>query len=291
MLDRRNTPDAVADSFATVNPYLIPAMIWSMIEDYFKNKYQVQIVENFPEDDVTRPAIVWYVHRRIPGGSKSGKFQVRGPGFSHYLGITPDGMVQEVEKQEQRAIIHFQVYAATNALADAIAWDLEQAILMSVGPLQEKIPGFTLTFIEQLVDSSLRFRNQTALVLRTLAFEASFYVQYLRLSKALTSIEVHPKFGPIVKQLSLVRESDSREFRLPLFDVRAKISDVTEVTLERNGRLVTLERDVDYYVRTDENGILYIEWEDDHGITPAVGEGFKVVCFYLITRPPVKVTN
>jgi hypothetical protein len=273
MLDKTRNPKEVEDSLADVNPYEFPDLIWSLIESYF-DKYKVDISENHPTKMVSKPTVVWTTIQRTPGREGS-KVNGRGSSFAKFLKVTPEGFVHELHQQQQTMILEYSVYAPSSALVKRIAWDLERAVLETVGVLQDRIEGLQLTFQQQTPDSSLLMRQQDEIIRRTVRFEVLIPVKFVRLVPELRTIELIENWGQVGKNGQFNRESSDKQFYVPA-ELGQRVTNVRQIYLNGNSGWKALEVGVDYWLRKDADQITYIEWNDNYGNVPQVGQDFKV---------------
>jgi len=273
MIENQN-PNSIDDSQAEVNPYEIPDLIWGLIEEQFKTEYSVDITESFPNEVVSKPTIVVTVLRRTPGKEGS-KLTGKGANYAKYIKTTPEGLVHEAYIQYQQMIIEYSIYAITTAEVKRIAWDLERAVLETVGILQQQIEGFQMHFDQQTADSSLFYRQQDELVKRTIRFSVLVPVKLVRLKKETRSIEVNTRMGrqPVINS-SHIRETSEKAYK-EISDT-GYVSCISNVFLEKDNEWVQLKNGTDYYVRRNTNGSVYIEWNDDFGNVPSVGDEFRI---------------
>lgn len=278
MLDKFTTPNLLDDTQVETNPYEITDKIWSLIEPYFKNKYNVNLTEAFPTVQVDRPTIVALIQKRTPGRENS-KIHGKGHNFVKFVKTTPDGYVHELHVQQQELILEYSVYANSTAEVKRIAWDLERAVLETVGILQQQIDGFQLMFDQQTMDSSMLWRSQDELIRRTIRFKVLLPVQFTKVVSELRYIEIIESWGPAaVSGAVFTRSSSEKAFYIDVKD-KQKVIGVDAVFL-KNATYpydwVALINGTDFTLKRDYNNLTYLEWNDDYGKTPTIGEQFKV---------------
>lgn len=269
--------EEIRQTLTNVAPHEVPQRMWSLLETYFEGKYKVQVSDTFPWEPVSQPTIVWRILKRKPGGGKEGILQSRGPSYSHKRGTDGSGLVHEIHTQTFKVTYEFSIFAPSGAEADKFAWDLEQALWQLIGRIQEALPGFAMSFSEQLGESSMALAKQESILVRTLRYEAVVPVRYEELIPELRQVEVYMKVGGILKEnVRFIRETSSTRFDIPVEDGDA-LKLVYRIILDPGTGLKPLVEGTDYKIRTDpETGILYIEWLEDFGLVPAVGESFLV---------------
>ena len=284
MLDRKDPPTSVEDSKVDVNPYEITDLIWDLISPYFVSKYKVDYRESYPSKEVTRATIVSLINKRTPGREGS-KIHGKGENFLKFLQTTTDGFVQEVYVQQQEIFLEYIVFSTSTAEVKRIAWDLEQAILETVGVLQAKIEGFQLHFEQQMQDSSMLLRQQDEMIKRSIKFRALLPIKYVRLVPELRFIEVLDSWGSIsISSSGLSRDSSEKNYYIPV-QTGQRVNAIKNVFLKSDTYPFEWEPlilNTDYYVKRDSDHIRYIQWNDTYGRVPLVGQEFKV--FYEITQ-------
>ncbi len=267
-------PNSIEDSQADLNPYEVPDMIWSLIEEQFRTKYDVDITEAFPNEVVTKPTIVVTVIRRTPGKEGS-KLTGKGANYAKFIKTTPEGLVHEAFIQYQQMLLEYSIYAITTAEVKRIAWDLERAVLETVGILQKTIEGFQMHFDQQTADSSLFYRQQDELVKRTIRFSVLVPVKFVRLKQETRFIEVNTYMGrqPVINS-SHTRLTSDWEYK-EISDT-GYVSTISNVFVERDSEWIQLKVGTDYFIRRNRDGSIYFEWNDDFGNVPIVGEEFRI---------------
>lgn len=276
MWDSRN-PQDVEDSQVEVNPYQLTDMIWDLISPYFQSKYDVELTEAFPATEVTKPTIVSLITKRVPGMQNS-KRHGRGHNFVKFLGTSIDGYVHELWVQTQEITIEYMVYATSTAEVKNIAWDLERAVLECVGVLQEKIEGFQLSFEQQTVDSSMLWRKQDELIKRSIRFKADLPVKIVKLVPETRTIDIIEGWSMAASSLVINRDSSSQYYDLPLADNKRVIK-ITHVFVKEETdpfAWTPLVVGTDYFIRTKDDNTLYLEWNDEYGKVPSMGDEFRI---------------
>jgi hypothetical protein len=270
------TPDQIQDSQSDVNPAHIPKMIWMYLEPYFTKTYDLNYVDAFPDKAVDRPTITWRMFHCKPGGGERGVMHSRGPTFSGTKKITPEGSVIEEYRQQFMVTYEFAVFGTSNAQVDDIAWDLHNGVLQTVGLMQEQLTGFTCSFLEQIGDSTLLWRAQDELMIRTLRFICTVPVRYSRVLPQLRFFHKTIQSGRMFVQGSRVTRTDSDPIYYVPVDEDKKVVGIVAIFLMTTSNLQPLLQGTDYQVLKDEDNEVYIRWEDDYGKVPAVGEDFRV---------------
>lgn len=277
MADSRLPPEVFEDTQAEINPYEITDLIWNLIEPYFAKKYNVEIKEAYPDKEVVRPTIVAMVQKRTPGRENS-KIHGKGYNFAKFLKTTPDGYVHEVHIQQQEITLEYTVYAISTAEVKRIAWDLERAVLEVVGILQKDIEGFQLFFEQQTPDTSMLWRKQDELIKRTIRFKVLLPVKFVRVVPELRYIDIVENWGVLAVTEELVRSSSEKTYYLSL-DEGTNLLNIKFVYIKDADypyEWIMLEKGTDFYVKRGSNNVLYIEWNDEYGRVPAVGDTFRV---------------
>ncbi len=278
MIDKKEYPASLEDTSVEVNPYEITDKIWSLIESYFTDKYNVEVTEMYPRSEVNKPTIVAKIQRRTPG-RESSKIHGKGANFVKFLKKTADGFVHELHVQQQELVLEYTVFATSTAEVKRIAWDLERAIIEAIGVLQDQISGFQMYFEQQIQDSSFMWRQQDELIQRTLRFRVLLPVQFVKVVPELRFIDIVETWGPVnISGSVLTRTSSDKTFTL---DVRAgqKPVAVKNIFVKASTHPYYWEaliQGTDFFVRRDGNHSLYVEWNDDFGRTPSVGAEFRV---------------
>lgn len=267
-------PEQIEDSLSDFNPYDVPNMIWELIEPYFE-RYKVEITDSYPTKNVTRPTITWAVIKRTPGREGS-KIHGKGSNFAKFLKVTSEGYVHERHIQQQQILIEYTIFATSTSQVEKIAWDLERAVLETVGVLQERLEGFQLVFDQQTPDSSMLWRQQDELIKRTIRFSALVPVPYTLLVPELRFIEIVESWGRLaVDNTVLTRNSSDKKYYITVDDGQ-RVVNISQIYLEANDGWKALELGTDFNLRKDSNQLLYIEWNDDFGKVPTVGQEFRV---------------
>jgi len=283
-MNESRKPQNIGDTQSSLSPYEIPKKIWSLLESYFEKKYKVELVEDFPRKEVITPVISWRIYRRDPGSPT--KASAMGEKFSHTLRQTPEGYTVEAYVQEFEVIYEYNVFAPLSAQADEIAWDLERAILKTAGPIQEELPRFALVFLEQVADSSLQWRMQEVVPMRTLRFKCRLPVEYELSAPTLRSIELEERYGRTQESEEFTRTTNAIEFYVTDIYPDRKVVSIPAVSIITDGVETFLEEGVDYYLRVDRRttaNLAYIEWNDTYGNTPTVGSTFYLTYNYVST--------
>lgn len=278
MIDKTSIPQLLEDTQVEVNPYEITDKIWNLIESYFITKYDVELKEMFPQKEVTRPTIVAMVQKRTPGRDNS-KIHGKGYNFAKFIKKAPDGYVHELHIQQQELVIEYSVYAPSTAEVKRIAWDLERAVLETVGILQEEIEGFQLFFEQQTPDSSMLWRQQDELIKRTIRFKVLLPVQFTKLVPELRFIDIIETWGAVdVSGTVYTRNSSDKTFYIDVSNGQ-RVVNVRNVFLKDDSHPYfwsALVKGTDFNIKRNSDQILYLEWNDEYGKTPSVGDMFRV---------------
>jgi len=267
------------DTQSNISPYDIPKKIWSKIEEYFITKYGVEVSNAYPQKAVNKPTIVWRIFRRIPGGGKDNIAQARGASFYRYVGNSDTGYQFEEHMQQQRVVYEFAVFGTSSEEVEEIAWNLENAILQVVSVVQSEVLGFSMVFSEQVGDSTLMWKNQDELMVRTLRFEAVVPIKYIHAVPQLRMIEQEARLGSLADSKIIVRSNATSKLYVPV-DVGKRVVDITRIV--RQVTSTPTVKDVDYKIKYDDDNVAYIEWTDN-GVGPSVGEQFRVD--YILAGP------
>lgn len=261
------------DNLGSVNPYKVPEVIWSFVEEYFTNKYDVNFSSAYPKDQIERPTIVWKVKNRRPTTGSGGKGGIRnatGRGFNRFVQSDLSGYLTEEITQYFDLEVQFSVFANSSAIADEIAWDLENAIYEALGPVQNAIPGFNMAFSQQLDDD--KFGND--LVVRTLIYRVIMTVKFPFTTKKLDSIVVNTTVPSQVLVIELSRDSSALELNLTT-KTGYIINTVTAILYPSTSQKPLLYN-VDYIISKKNDGTVILKWLEN-GKIPEIGEKFKVV--------------
>lgn len=276
MWDGRN-PQDVEDSNVEVNPYQITDMIWDLISPYFQSKYDIELTEAFPSGEVIKSTIVSLISKRTPGRDGS-SIQGKGHNFVKFLKTTTDGYVHELWVQQQELIIEYIVFATSTAEVKNIAWDLERAILECVGVMQTKIEGFQLSFEQQTIDSSMLWRKQDELIKRTIRFKVLLPVKHVKVVPEMRTIDVVEGWSMLSSSLIINRDSSSSYYELPVADSK-RVTKISHVFVKETAypfAWAPLVVGTDYFIRTKDDNTLYLEWNDEYGKVPSLGDEFRI---------------
>jgi len=271
-----NAPENVEASLTNWSPYEVPKVVWGLIEPYFEDKYKIEVAKSYPKVPVKKPTVCWRTFDRTPGPPGKSQAQGTGPSYAYYKDRDASGRIIEIHEQRHRTVYEYAVFADSNEVVDRLAWDMEQAILQATGVLQQRVPGFTLAFMQQVGDGSMIWRQQDDLIVRTLRFIANVPVRYERPVQELRYVAINTSIGrEFTNTGRITRTSSSTSFYVPVA-TGERVVGILAVFRYENSRLVPLEQGVDYKVKTDSDNLLYIEWNDDYGVTPAVDSEFRV---------------
>lgn len=278
MLDNSKVPNQLEDTQVDVNPYEITDKIWALLEGYFEQKYNAELTELFPSKPVTRPTIVCNIVRRTPGREGS-RIHGKGHNFVKFLKKDINGYIHELHVQQQEVIIEYSVFSPSTAEVKKLAWDLERAVLETVGILQQTIEGFQMYFEQQIVDSSMLWRQQDELVRRTIRFKALIPVKFTKLVPELRFIDLNQYWGSFpFRNETFVRDSSSKTYYVTPSSGQV-VSNIDCVFVKDTAypyEWIPLVYNTDYVVKKDSSQIAYIEWNDDFGRVPSVGETFRI---------------
>lgn len=133
-----------------------------------------------------------------------------------------------------------------------------------------------MKFSEQSTDQLLK-NTPPELSVRTLLFEVHLPVTYTRQVKALKSIQMEILAGRAVYQdTAFTRDSPNDTYDIAAGDYKYVVQ-IWLITLTRNGVVIPLKPGTDYTIVFAEKAPrVYIRWNDANGLTPAVGEAFRV---------------
>lgn len=275
-MDKAKAIEAFLEPSAYPSPYQIPEILWYLVQEYLEEKYGVVMVRAYPRSAVDRPTITWRILSRTPGGGKEGTAQAKGFNWTRIEAVDSSGKAHELYMQQHRVVYEFAVFAPTAAVADEVAWDLEQTILDVVGELQTVMPAFHMVFEQQTGDTTLLWARQDELNVRVLRFLANVPIKRIVQTPVLKSIRQKISLGRFTDWRVFVRTSSSDTFRIPLRD-NQRVVRIIFVATYQNGYLKPLVDGTDYVSEVDEETRdVYIRWLDDAGATPQVGESFRV---------------
>lgn len=265
-----NSRDFITD----VNPYRLPSIIWELVSPYMR-KYDVQFSEKAPREQVGKPLITWKIIRRVPGTRERGG-KSTGPTFSHRLNRTSENFNVEAYQADFRIWLEYTVYGNSSTEIDDIAWDLENAVRDTSGTLESNIPGFKLKFSEQSTDQLLK-NTPPELSVRTLLFEVHLPVTYTRQIRALKEIQLEMLAGRAVYQdAAFTRDSPNDSYDIDVGDYKYVVQ-IWLITITRSGEVIRLKPGTDYTIEFAEGAPrVFIRWNDESGLTPAVEEEFRV---------------
>jgi hypothetical protein len=271
------------DSRADINPNLLGQYVYEYIGPYFKQKYGLQYVEQYPKERVTTPSITWRVYKRVPGGGKHGVAQARGASFSRTNSTDEYGNVIEDHKQQHQIVMEYAIFGTSSDEVDNIAWDLENAIVDCEGILQRKIEGFGLSFDQMLGDSNLSWRDQDDLNVRTLRFTFLVPVRYRVVIPQLKEIILQTNVG-LYRNITTPQTRTASEY-FEITDVE-RVMEIASVLKQKAGSstVYPLYQGFDYQVvRNAETGNVKIKWLDQQGAPPDIGDLFVVEYLYSAT--------
>lgn len=262
-------------TLTSVDPYKVPRMLWSLLETFFEQKYNVTLTQAFPKERVTQPVIAWRIRRRVPGGGKDGTLNRRGPSHTRFAGTDNSGMSHEIQTQQHIVLYEFHVFAATANQADEIAWDLEQSLNQAVGPMQDLIRGFSMTFDIQEEDMAAKARSTDDLNVRSLRYEVGLPIRYEDIVPAMRQVAITYSLRSESKtSIEFLRDTASARFDIPVVNDN-RVTRIQRLYRTIQGQLRPLKEDVDYQVLIDpDSEALYINWLDEYGSTPAVNTTF-----------------
>jgi len=275
-------------SDAYPSPYDLPKLIWDKIESYF-HKYRVEVRESKPQSGVEGPVIVWDILSRVPGRDNSSAHG-RGPSHSSFRTITVDGKVIEELFQIHTVTYRYKIYSVSSEIANQIAWDLERLLPQGAGIAgrQDNIPGIQLNFLRQTSQEEDRTSmTQDDLVVRNLLFTGQVPVFYRRELPTMRALMVHTHVGRVLTSTGRqTRSSSDSDYYIDVDSGQTVVGIFAVFKLA----CATVQEDscltpgADYKVLKDDNGTLYIQWDDTYGNVPALGQDFRVEYFVSATR-------
>lgn len=284
-------PPTTSDAYPS--PYEVPKLIWSKIEAYFQ-KYGVDFRESKPQDSVGRPVIVWDILSRTPGRPDS-RAQTRGPTHSSFRTVTAEGNIKEELFQIHTVTYRFKVYASSTEAVNNISWDLERLLPQAAGVAgrQGNVPGLQLNFLRQTSQEDDRAANtHDDLVVRNLLFVGQVPVFYQRELPSMRAVMVAQYVGRVLTTTGRLTRTtapagqNESHYYISVNSGQTVVGILAVFKL----RCATVQTDImldpgaDYHVRRDDDGLLYIEWDDTYGNVPVVGEDFRVDYFVSATR-------
>ena len=283
----REEAEQPVQTMSSVNPYGVPKLAWSLIEEYLVEKYKLVYAEVNPTTKVDTPTITWRILRRVPGAGKEMKSQARGPSYQDTLKRDAQGLLHERSTQRHRVTYEWSVYGTSTEQVNNLAWDLEQALIALRGPLAEKIEGFNWTFEQQVGDTSMSWRAQDELMVRTIRFEAEVPISYVNPLPQISKIETKVSVGPrVCNNMRFRRLTDDCTFEVPLEKGSVLLEIIRVWRLVGNGNKGRcMQVDIDYRVQKDERGVPHIKWLDEFGATPQVGQDFLIDYTLATTLP------
>lgn len=274
----RQAPGDPTQTQTSPSPYAVPKIIWSAVEQYFIDKYNVEVVEEFPQERVSKPTITWRILRRTPGGGSNGVANASGPNYRRTIRKSNDGNIYESYEQIFRVVYEYAIFGTSTAEVEDIAWDFESMVLSAIVALKTQIIGSNIRFIEQYGDHNYDWKHQDELMVRVLRYEAEIPIRRIVTQKQLDYIQVNAWVGVIPTNNTFTRTSTNAAFYIPC-EGNQKVTQILRVYRFVGGdpsHLIPLRKDVDYCLKHDDNGILYMEWLDSVGATPALNEKFEV---------------
>ena len=292
-LPKNGLTEQLYSAVTNISPYEVPKRIWGLIEKYFEANYKIQVAKVRPTARVETATICWRTQHRRPGAGKEGILNARGPSFSHTRGTDPTGLVHEVQTQHHTVIYEFSVFGTSNDEADRIAWDLECALLQVTGLIQEIVPGFNWSFDQQLGDTDLSWKGQDDLMVRTIRWEAVVPVRYLDLIPELKRVEMVVSVNSTQKRaVKFTRTStDTTRFDIPV-NSGEKVLRINRIILGEGRQAKLLSQDTDWVETLDPTTrLLYVEWKDEYGLTPTMGQTFLVDFEITQHTEPLDITG
>ena len=274
------------DNYLTsLNPYSIPRRLWDFIEPILSKKFQVKVFEVLPQEKMGEPFILWKIRKRTPGDN--GYRSQTGPKSSANLNTTQDGLAVQEYVQYYTILYDWVVGASSSLVADELAWTLELLLQYANTILKAEHPGLTFMFAEQGEDHSFLYRAQDEIILRVITFKAVIPVRSIRTFPELKGISLERRLGLNYTDYLDTRATTSSVYYPPV-ETGEIILNISAISLYLNNEEEFLYLDVDYCVKTDDkvNGI-YVEWKDELGRPPQVGENFKV--YYTLGNREVQV--
>lgn len=272
-------PTLLDDSAANISPYDIGYEIYKLCADYFSNKWDLKVVENFPEERCAGPTITWRILRRTPGGGKNNIMQSRGPTYTHDRSVDEFGQYLEIHTQTHQITYEFAIFGNSNPEVNAVAWDWENAMLDVIGPLQVKFPGLTMAFESQQPDSAMTWRIQDEIMVRYLRYLIVLPIRYKVILPELRNINIKPSL--VTNSTStgrITREAnDNNEYHItPPTGNKVTGIIIVQKQSSTDANPVKLYPGVDYQVVVKKDLTVYIKWLSE-GAPPAVGDSFFVI--------------
>lgn len=246
------------------------------MEKYF-SKYHLKFAGAFNNEPLIGPSIVWGVHSRVPGNA-GGKAMSRGATHSKFRETTSDGLVPEDVMQYHTVVYEYVVVGSSSEEVDEIAWDLENFVRIAAGSVAETIVGFSMVFSEELSDRNMARNAQDDILRRTLRFIAQVPIHYDRYHTELRQIRHQYAMGRVQKQSGrLTRSSASTRYDIEVDDGQRVSTVLAIFKFNSNSTTTHLHENVDYRLYLDrDTQTLYIQWDDDYGAPPSVGQDFRV---------------
>lgn len=289
-----STPTEARTDRYGVNPYNLPEKIWTIVRERLQKKWKCDFTQDRPTELVERPRIVWSIYSRTPGSfSRTGK--TSGASFSTLLPVDGTNLPSEFV-QSQMVYYDFEVYARTNADLNELAWEFEQAVQSTVGPLQGEIDQFLLAFDQQLSDKmSVRtVKGDDEISRRVLRFAVQLPIRYKTFSTPIEVVEIKEIGGwqRAVRQEFTMDSTMAPRFDVPLPSDGAEIYSIDLVEVRRDDYTwKLLVPSTDYTVTKDpDTRNAYIEWTE-YGITPLEDQVFRVDYHYVAYRKTTRYTT
>lgn len=276
MSQQKDTIEFNSSEISNINPLRIPELIWEYVRPYLE-KYKVNFYAFGPSVEMTQPTIVWRIRRRVPGDKNRLRTSPR------YLDErkTSDNVVEEIWQTKYTAIVEFMLYADSSSVLDDLAWDFENAVMETEGPIQSRYTGFHINFLAQEIDT---FENERKpeFEKRILKFEVIIPVLYRKAFREIRNIQLE-LWGKHLAYLDaeFIYSGGLRtDFSL---SSTQKIYKVIEIKRNIPGiGDIILQHGIDYLLKTDDsNGAVYIEWLE-YGSVPEVDEAFWIT--YMISN-------
>lgn len=264
------------DSQSSITPRSVLTLLWQKMAPYF-SKYQLKFAGAWSNTPLAGPSIVWGIHSRVPGNAK-GVAQSRGPTHSKMRDAGEDGLVAEELMQYHTVVYEYKIVGSSTDEANEISWDLENFIRIAAGSVAEELPGFTINFQEELGERNMTRNAQDDALVRVLRFIAQVPVKYDRYHYVLRQIQHKIYMGRVQVTGGRVTRTDaSTRYDVPV-DGGQRVNRILAVYKFNSDNTTThLHESIDFSVKVDpDTKVLYIQWDDDFGTPPSVGQDFRV---------------
>jgi hypothetical protein len=207
---------------------------------------------------------------------------------------TDDGLIPEQMIQRHSVWYEFTVYAESANILESVAWDLEGALLFAGMSLSREIPGFAMVFDEQpmLLLDNLQRQQQDDILALPLVFRATLPIRYIRHWQELQQIRQVTLAGRRGQSTGRITRTDSSDkFVIPQDTDQVVVGVQAIFLFNTDGTNTHLIENTDYKLVYDADRVLYVQWNDQFGLTPSVGRDFRIDYLQAVQREAYVTKN